>query len=104
MGGRGGASVQSREMHPEYARAVESATVKIKTEEKETKARTQRIKSFIKATNDGISKYAKKNADWKKKVQESERLARQGKLAEANKAYEEGRKIYESIPKDFRKD
>lgn len=104
MGGRGGSSVQSRKMHPEYARAVESAKVKIKAEEKEAKARTQRIVNSIKARNEGIKKYAKQNAEWKKKVQESARLAQQGKLEESNKAYAEGKKIYESIPKDFRKE
>ena len=104
MGGRGGSSVQSREMHPEYARAVESAKVKIKAEEKEAKGRTQRIANSIKAQNEGIKKYAKQNVEWKKKVQESARLAQQGKFEESNKVYAEGRKIYESIPKDFRKE
>jgi len=104
MGGRGGASVQSRQMHPEYTRAVETARTKLKAEQQETKARTQRIASSVKAKNDGLKKYASKNAEWKKKVQESARLAQQGKFEESDKAYQEGRKIYESIPKDYRVD
>ena len=104
MGSRGSSSLQSRGLNPEYARAVETAKRKIKSEQKESIEQTRRIVNAVKDKNDGIKKYAKQNAEWKAKVQESAMLARQGKFKESDKAYQEGKKIYESIPKDFRID
>ena len=104
MGGRGSSSGQKANMHPEYARALETAKIKVKKQQKQDIERTNRIRSSVQSKNDGIKKYAKQNAEWKAKVQESARLAQQGKFKESDKAYQEGRKIYESIPKDYRID
>lgn len=104
MGGRGSSSGNNIPIQPGYARAVELAKQDIKKEEAELIKQTERIRQSIKEKNEGIQKYAKLNEQWKAKVDKSFRLAKQGKLAEADKVYAEGREIYESIPKDYRID
>ena len=90
-------------LNKEYVDALKTAKTKVEKEEKETQKRSARILESVRQKNAGIQKYEQQNEQWKAKVQESYRLAAEGKLKEADKVYEEGRKIYESIPKEFRK-
>lgn len=92
MGGRGGSSVQSRKMHPEYARAVESAKVKIKAEEKEAKARTQRIVNSIKARNEGIKNMLNRMLNGKRKFKNLQGLHNKGNLKNLTKPMQKAKK------------
>ena len=100
MGGRGSSSIPTQ---PGYARALKLAKENVKSEQKEIKEISQRIINSVKEQNEGIEKYASKNAEWKQKVQESTILAQQGKFEESQKKYKEGEKIYNSIPERFRR-
>lgn len=101
MGGRGGTS-QARKSNSEYERAVELAKKNVKSKDKDMRIISQRILDSVNEYNLGLKKYEKQNKSWKEKVKESARLAQSGKLKESQKVFEEGKKIYESIPKQFR--
>lgn len=100
MGGRGGSSIpraNDSKLNPAYAVALKRAKIEIA---KEDKAEKEKIK-LIKQDYAQRERYKKLNAQWKRKVMESSILARSGNLAEADKVYEEGRKIFESIPEEY---
>ena len=90
-------------MQSQYQDALKIAKQKVDAQERAETERLQRIRQATIEQNVGIEKYKKQNDAWKKKVDESFALARQGKLKEADEAYADGQKIYNSIPERFRR-
>ena len=50
-----------------------------------------------------FEKYKQKNIEWGRKMNQSIKLANEGKEKEAQKLWDESEKIYKSIPKKYRK-